>query len=203
MGMLFQPDRVALQSKAGNKKYEWPDSYFKEMDPAKRKAMLDKRSKEEDEQLLEQLKKLFAIRYKKDEKGKYADSFLRYWLELRVAAENLDGLFAERRNRRTVKAALKNLCLDESSDFPPELMYQEMCQLTASYIVTCSRDINYTAMLWGLGMKNDAKIQEKINLDLERIGEAIPKYLHMEEEFRVLKPAILDTKKDYLDLDGE
>ena len=198
MAMLFQPDRVALQSKEENQKYEWPESYFKEMDPAKRKAMLDQRSEEDDGEFLEQLKKLFAIRYKKDDKGKYVDTFLRYWLELRVAAENLDGLFAERRNRKTVKEALKNLCLDETSEFPSDLMYQEMCHLTAAYIVLCSKDINYTAVLWGLGKKNDDKIQDKINLDLERIGEAIPKYLHMEEEFQVLKPAILDTKKLYL-----
>lgn len=58
--------------------------------------------------------------------------------------------------------------------------------------------MNYTSMIWGLGKKSDAKISEKINLDLERIGEAIPKYLSMEEEYRVMKAAILDTKKKYL-----
>lgn len=73
-----------------------------------------------------------------------------------------------------------------------------MCQLTGLYIYSCSKDVNYTSMIWGFGKKSDEKISEKINLDLERIGEAIPKYLSMEEECSVLKAAILDTKKQYL-----
>ena len=196
MAMLFQPDRTPLQPKAGNQEFEWPENYYREIDPVKRKEILDSRT-EEDGEHLEQLKKLFNLRYEKDSKGKYADLFLRNWLDLRITAENLDGMFSEKRNRKAVKTALKNLCLDETSEFPSDLMYLEMCHLTALYIVTCSRDINYTALLWGLGKKNDDKIQAKINLDLERIGEAIPKYLDMEEEFQVLKSAILDTKKLY------
>lgn len=196
--MLFQPERTPWQPEKPGKNNEWPENYFRELDPAKRKKLLDGRDGKEDGPLLEQMRKLFDIRYRKDSRGNYADLFLRSWLELRVTAENLDAMFSQKRNRRAAQEALRSLCLDQDSEFPADLMYREMCQLTAFYIVTCSTDINYTAVLWGLGKKDDKKIREKITLDLERIGEALPKYLHMEEEFQVLQAAIFDTKKEFL-----
>lgn len=177
---------------------EWPANYFAEFKPEARKAILEARRAQEVDETLELLEKLFALRYKQDKKGTYADQFLGYFLELRITAENLDGMFSERKNNKTVKKCLEELQLHEESEFPEELIYQEMCQLTGLYIFSCSKDVNYTSMIWGLGKKSDAKISEKINLDLERIGEAIPKYLSMEEEYRVMKAAILDTKKKYL-----
>lgn len=150
------------------------------------------------DETLECLEKLFALRYTQDKKGKYADQFLGQFLQLRITAENLDAMFSERKNRKTVRQCLEQLQLHAGSEIPEELIYQEMCQLTGLYIYSCSKDVNYTSMIWGFGKKSDEKISEKINLDLERIGEAIPKYLSMEEECRVLKAAILDTKKQYL-----
>lgn len=174
------------------------DLYFRELDPVKRKMILDKKSEDGDAASVKQLKKLFAIRYRADNKGNYADLFLRSWLELKLTAENLDGFFVEKKNRRTAKAALKSLCLDEASEFPPELMYREMCQLAATYLAACSEDSHYTAVLLGLGKKTGKKIRDKMILDLERIGETLPERLQMEQEFAVLRAAIRDVKKLYL-----
>ena len=196
--MLFQEERTPLVPKEKENHVEWPANYFAEFKPEARKAILEARREQEVDETLELLEKLFELRYKQDKKGTYADQFLGHFLELRITAENLDRMFSERKNKKTVKKCLEELQLHEESEFPEELIYQEMCQLTGLYIFSCSKDVNYTSMIWGLGKKSDAKISEKINLDLERIGEAIPKYLSMEEEYRVMKAAILDTKKKYL-----
>lgn len=196
--MLFQEERTPLVPKEKVNQGEWPANYFAEFKPEARKAILEARRAQEVDETLELLEKLFALRYKQDKKGTYADQFLGHFLELRITAENLDSMFSERKNKKAVKKCLEKLQLHEGSEFPEELIYQEMCQLTGLYIFSCSKDVNYTSMLWGLGKKSDEKISEKINLDLERIGEAIPKYLSMEEEYRVMKAAILDTKKKYL-----
>lgn len=175
----------------------WPDNYFAEAAPEKRKQILDQ-AMAENAEMAEQIGRLFERRYKKDKNGKYADTFLREFLQLKMTAENLDSMFAEKKNKKAAVRALHQMCLDEASEFPEEILYREMCQLAAWYIRICAGDKNYTAILWGLGKKSDAKITEKIALDLDRIGEAIPKYLDMEEEFRILKRAILDMKEKYL-----
>ena len=96
-------------------------------------------------------------------------------------------------NGKTEKQCLEQLQLHAGSEIPEELIYQEMCQLTGLYIYSCSKDVNYTSMIWGFGKKSDEKISEKINLDLERIGEAIPKYLSMEECAESCNPGYKET----------
>lgn len=196
--MLFQEERTPFVSKEKKNQGDWLENYFVEFDPVARKVILDKRRNEEVDETLKCLEKLFALRYKQDKKGKYADQFLKQFLQLRITAENLDVMFSERKNKKAVRQCLEQLQLHADSEFPEELIYREMCQLTGLYIYFCSRDVNYTSMIWGLGKKSDEKISVKINLDLERIAEAIPKYLAMEAECKMLKTAILDTKKQYL-----
>ena len=99
--MLFQEDRTPIVPKGKKNHGEWPENYFAEFDPAARKAILDKQRNEEVDETLECLEKLFALRYKQDKKGNYADQFLGQFLQLRITAENLDAMFSERKNRKT------------------------------------------------------------------------------------------------------
>lgn len=195
--MLLQTEESILKTETPQQNYEWPENYFAETDPVKRRQILDARAGKEDS-YLEQLEKLFQARYEQDKSGKYADIFLRSFLELKMTALDLDAAFSEKKNRRAVGRALKNLCLTETEGLSREILYREMCQLTALYIVLCAGDKNYTSVLWGVGKKSNAKIIEKIDLDLRRVGEALPEYLKLGEEFRILQNAILDTKKKYL-----
>ena len=195
--MLFETEETILKSQPAKTEYEWPENYFAETDPAKRRRILDARAGEEDP-WLEQLEKMFQARYERDRSGKYADTFLRSFLELKMTALNLDAAFSEKKNRKAVYKALKNLCLTETEGLSREVLCREMCQLTALYIVLCAGDKNYTSVLWGIGKKSNEKITEKIDLDLRRIGEALPEYLKLEAEFRILQNAILDTKKKFL-----
>ena len=194
---LFGPDRrTPLASKYAISE-EWPECYYREFDPAVRLRMLEECTKDTPENL-EQMKQLFELRYKQDDKGKYADLFLRYFVDLRLVSEQLDKLFSKKRNIKYARKALENLQLSGNSQFSEDILSMEMYQLASFYIIACSSDINYTAVVFGLGKKDDDKIREKLKLELTRIGKLIPKYLEMQEEFKVLTRSIEETIEEYL-----
>ena len=194
---LFGPDRrTPLASKYAISE-EWPERYYREFDPAVRLRMLEECTKDTPENL-EQMKQLFELRYKQDDKGKYADLFLRYFVDLRLVSEQLDKLFSKKRNIKYARKALENLQLSGDSRFSEDILSMEMYQLASFYITACSSDINYTAVVFGLGKKDDDKIREKLKLELTRIGKLIPKYLEMQEEFKVLTRSIEETIEEYL-----
>ena len=194
---LFGPDRrTPLASKYAISE-EWPERYYREFDPAVRLRMLEECTKDTPENL-EQMKQLFELRYKQDDKGKYADLFLRYFVDLRLVSEQLDKLFSKKRNIKYARKALENLQLSGDSRFSEDILLMEMYQLASFYIIACSSDINYTAVVFGLGKKDDDKIREKLKLELTRIGKLIPKYLEMQEEFKVLTRSIEETIEEYL-----
>ncbi len=176
----------------------WPENYYSETDPAKRKAFLEEALKETGGEETEQRKKLFELRYSQDKKGVYADNFLRVWMELKMLTANLGSPLGAKKNKKRALAALHELCLDRSEEFSGEILYQEMCHLTARYILACADDTNYGSFIWGFGKISDEKLRKKIRLDLEQIGEGIPFALGLEEEFRILNKAVLTVKEQYL-----
>lgn len=143
--MLFQEDRTPIVPKGKKNHGEWPENYFAEFDPAARKAILDKQRNEEVDETLECLENCLHFGIHRTKKGKYADQFLGQFLQLRITAENLDAMFSERKNRKTVRQCLEQLQLHCRFRNPGELIYQEMCQLTGLYIYSCSKDVNYTS----------------------------------------------------------
>ena len=194
---LFGPDRrTPLASKYAISE-EWPERYYREFDPAVRLRMLEECTDDTPENL-EQMKQLFKLRYKQDDNGKYADLFLRYFVDLRLVSEQLDKLFSKKRNIKYARKALENLQLSGNSQFSEDILLMEMYQLASFYITACSSDINYTAVVFGLGKKDDDKIKQKLKLELTRIGKLIPKYLEMQEEFKVLTRSIEETIEEYL-----
>ncbi len=172
------------------------EEYFNEPDPVKRKAALDALPADgDDAELVAQMKKLFEIRYTPHAKIGYADNFVRQFLELKMAAENLDSQFARKRVRRQVLKAIHELCLDRTDEFSEWLLYREMCHLTALYISSCQGDKHYNSFIWGIGQVSDERQAKRLNRDMDRVGEAIPKYLDLEEEYAIMKRAILATRE--------
>ncbi len=171
------------------------EEYFREPMADKRKEILDQITVEEvGQDWLDQLHTLFDLRYKPDGKGGYADHFLRAFFDLKQASEDADSTFGYKRNRRKVLAALSTLCLDRvgngEGEYARDILYREMCHLTAFYISTCQVDHNYNAVIWGVGHVNDERTRKRLTLDLDRIGEALPRYLDLEDEYVLMKEAV-------------
>lgn len=194
--MLFD-EKLLQQTKAAEPAREWPLNYYMELKPEKRKALLEEQMRQGRSEELEQIEKLFQIRYISDKKGNYADTFMRSYLELRMTAEKMDVMFAERRNKKIVLQALHHMQADGTSEIPEELVYQELCHLISLYVQSSVTDKNYTSILWGMFKNSDEKILEKMRRDLAMIGEALPEMLHLETECRILSKAIADTKARY------
>lgn len=167
------------------------EEYYREPEPAKRKEILYAyRPEDFDAEKLEQMKKLFNVRYSVDSKGVWTDRFVRSFLELRMIADNMESYFASKRNKKMGAATVHQLCLDRQEEFSEDVLYRELCHLTAFYISTCGSDKSYNSVIWGMGKRSDAKVRGKIAYDMQQVGEAIPKYLDMEEECRLLTKAI-------------
>ncbi len=171
------------------------EEYYRELNPEKRKKILDAlTSLDEKNSELDHMQKLFGLRYKKSAKGVFADQFLQYWLELKMAAKNADSYVSARRTKKQVVSAWHMLCLDRVMEFDRDILYREMCHLTRLYITLCSQDESYNAFLWGLGRISEEKRKDKMIRDLELIGEEMPKSFDLEKEFEILKSAIRDTR---------
>ncbi|MCD8217642.1 MAG: hypothetical protein LUD01_06285 [Clostridiales bacterium] len=176
------------------------EEYYREPEPAERKKILDACVPDDsDAERLEQMKRLFEIRYSVDKNGVWADSFVRSFLELRMIAEKTGSIFASRRNKKTGMAALESLCLNRLGEFGEDVLYRELCHTTAVYISACTRDKKYTSLIWGLGKISDKKTVGKIRYDMQKVGEDIPKLLHAEEECRILSRAVKDTEEKMLE----
>lgn len=196
--MLFEQKRTRIQRKEIEGDEAKLDVYFKTVDPESRKAILDHSTAPEQQEVVAMLRKFFDIRYQMGKNGRYADSFLRHFIEMRMVRDNLDGWFSTKKNLKTVKNALEHMCLVDNSEFPEEILYGEMCQLVALYIETCYGDTNYTAIYCGFGKISDASIRAKLQNDLDAVGEIVPKHLHLEKECRILTQATKDMAALYL-----
>ncbi len=167
------------------------EEYYREPEAEGRKAILDQITADEiGQDWLDQLHTLFDARYKPDGKGGYADYFLRAFFDLKQAADDADSTFGYKRNRKKVYNALHTLCLDRGDEFAYDILFREMCHLTAFYISTCQIDHNYNAVIWGVGRVNDDRTRKRLTRDMDRIGEALPKYLDLHEEYDLMKSAV-------------
>lgn len=177
----------------------WPEDYYKKMDPAKRRGLLDEALAARPGDIrLTQIRQLFELRYTRDKKGGYADRFLRAWLDLKMTAGNLQSKFAEKKNRKNALKALHCLCLDQTDVFSEEILSREMFHLAVHYMLACAEDASYGAVFLGFGKMSDAKRRQKIRQDLDQIGKILPGALGLEKEFGILTEAVRRAEEQYL-----
>lgn len=175
------------------------EDYYREPDAAKRKALLDGYLQEKsDAAVPAQMKILFELRYKRNKKGGYDDRFIGGWLDLKFVAEAPDGMLSKKRNRKMAQDAVRMLCLDRRGEFPEEVLYEEMCHLTLTYISSCTEDSHYKGVFWGLGTVSDERLKSRLAADLDELTEGLARYPDLEDDFRILKKAIVDTKAGVL-----
>ena len=101
---MFSEQELRIR-KETDSRGSWPEDYYKKMDPAKRRGLLDEALAARPGDIrLTQIRQLFDCVfdccYTRDKKGGYADRFLRAWLDLKMTAGNLQSKFAEKKNRK-------------------------------------------------------------------------------------------------------
>ncbi len=171
------------------------DEYFQELDPIKRKAILDAIEPEAgEEEALAAARALFSLRYKQNKrKETYADLFIRAFVDLRVVAFNEDDNILDKRTfAKQVRNAAHVLCLDRADEFPREVLAGEMHQLVSLFVHSSLHDHHYGAILFGMGRLDDEVLAAKVKSDLTGIRDGILHYVGSDAAYDILQEALTD-----------
>lgn len=187
--------------------YSWPENYYMETKPEKRKAILDGRmageirdtgvdseaeqkdaSKEADDNYLRL--ELWEHRYEKMRKGDIKDCFLAAWLDLMLLGPMVDSKFGRKNAKRQAIKAIDQMCIPQVEHYGKELLLEELKHTVLLYCCTSMEDRQYSTIIFGFGRMKMDKIKLKLTAELQDVGISIPEKLGLKEEMALLTEAI-------------
>ena len=154
----------------------WPESYYLEIDPAKRLPLLNDAISEGLEPEENSIRKeLFYLRYEENiyaESG-YADRFMRAFMNIGLLTKNRPSRFGMKSARKKMLGYLSLLGLDnvsERSDLYRDLLFKEYCHMGQVFIALSKADKNYGSVLAGFGKIKEDTLEKKLRTDLAAAG---------------------------------
>ena len=168
--------------------YDWPESYYMEVDAGRRLSLLEEHLNQEESDTINSLRmELWQMRYQPLKKGnEYKDNFMAglvQWLMLTIDAARP---FSKKRARKEAGQVLVQLGLTSEEHFTRELLETEMKHLFLVYAATCLEDRQYGSLLFGFGRIKKDKVEKKIAEDIRKVGFSLPDLLDMHTEFSVV-----------------
>jgi hypothetical protein len=172
-------------------------AYYREIDPQKRKALLEEAIRTGEEPEANEIRKeLWEIRYKdRAEGGKdaRADGYFRMWMALEYNKDAKKKFFGGNRGaRKEIGKHLKELKFKEFQEkggLYEELLYRECCHLVKTYMELCEKDKSYNSTLYGILNISSERAKEKLKQDIHQIAIELPAHLQMEQELSILTRA--------------
>ncbi len=171
----------------------WPDCYYREMEPAIRRQLLDEASRQgltpEDNEIREFL---FKKRYQLGKHG-YIDSFLKTWMEFKYVYGSGNGSFSIKKNQKRIRALFKELGEPEiraMGERAVEILSREYEHSGLVYITLSSTDPSYRAVIFGLGSVSEERLAQRITADFVVAAKVIPEQLGMTEELSLWIEAV-------------
>ncbi len=153
------------------------NDYYNEYDPIRRKRILDSLVPGEGtQQDIEQMRTLFALRYKQNRKGVYVDHFLNAVLTFRMISYHSSN-FNKRQNRKEVDRAAHKLCLDRAEEFDLNVFCREMCNALAQYVSDSLADSRYTGIVFGSEGTRANTSRDKVEQEFGEIRDLLETYL--------------------------
>ncbi len=174
--------------------YQWPENYYLETDPEKRKAILEVQNNPEEAELNKLRMELWNLRYEKMKNGKYKDTFLGAMLEFLIMRGQSVSAMGKRRMKKDAQKALEMFGIPKAEHFGKELLVEEIKHAVLLYSISSLNDKNYNAVLFGFGKKKKENVEAKITSDLDAVGHEVPEKLEMVEECQILTEAIEQAK---------
>lgn len=170
--------------------------YYREIDPKKRKALLEQSiAAGEDPEDNAIRKELWELRYKNPSdavKGGLADGYLALWMSMEFNKDADRKLFGYKGARKDIGAHLQRLKFKEFQEKGgkyEELLYRECCHMVTTYMGLCATDKSYNTMLCGLVSIGEEKAKEKLKADIYQTAVALPPSIKMEEELAIVTKA--------------
>lgn len=171
-------------------------AYYREADPMKRRALLEKSIAQGEEPGENAIRKeIWEIRYRdsSDAKGtQRADGFLRLWMSLEFNRDAQKKWLGVKRARKEIAGLLEKLQFAQiagKSELHHELLYRECCHLVKIYMELCEKDKNYNNLLCGLISMSSERSKEKLQNDILQTAVKLPAALQMEEELDLITKA--------------
>ncbi len=183
--MLIQKKEEILKEETNP--YDWPESYYMEIDADQRKRLLDEQMRKDPGQKVDELRtELWQLRYVPVKKGdKYKDVFMGALVELIWLCTDVQKPFSARRVAKQAEKALESLGLKKEAHFSRELLLAEMKHLFLVYAVTCMEDKQYQNVIFGFGRMKKEKIEQKLAGEILQVSSWLPAQLKMEAEFEL------------------
>lgn len=193
--MLIKEEKKQEEINAEKNPYEWPKSYYMEIDAGKRRQLLEERIREGDEGEDNFLRmELWDHRYevikkigKKEEK--YKDCFMAALMQLLMLSDESNRPLFRKRAEKEISKVLKMLGVDKEAHYTRELLLEEIKHLFLVYAVTSMEDRQYSTILFGLGKMKKEKIEQKLIMDIYKIIYELPENTGGQEGFSLIAQA--------------
>ena len=174
----------------------WPRVFYDEMDAENRSSMLERAIEQGLEPEKDAVrKKLLSCRYgKKERGGVIPDRYMQLILEC---------MYKERQKIRNAKSTrllqqkLDELGMTEAASGTAaerEVLQGEIRHAIRLYASICRQDLNYSAIIFGLGRMNEETIEAKIRRDLEIISRGLDELADQNPAAAMWKAAALDLR---------
>ena len=193
--MLIREEKKQEEKKEERNPYEWPKSYYMEIDPGKRRQLLEERIREGDEgednllrmELWDHRYELIKKSGKKEEK--YKDCFMAALMQLMMLSDESGRPLFRKKAGREIAGVLKMLGVDQEAHYTRELLLEEIKHLFLVYGVTSMEDRQYSTVIFGFGRMKKEKIEQKLLTDIYKIIYELPENTGMEEAFSLIVQA--------------
>lgn len=177
--------------------YDWPENYYMETDPQKRKNILERRMAEghpEEEQENALRLELWEHRYEVMRNAKIKDCFIGAWMDLMLMKDQSEGRFGKKGLKKQALKAIDAMCLEKEEHYGKELLLAELKHMALLYACASLTDRQYSSVLFGFGKMKKEKIDAKIIADMDAVASVVPKNLDLEQETALLQEAIFLAK---------
>lgn len=180
----------------------FPDDYYQETDPGRRRAILMEALEKEDTAEDRIQERLWDLRYKKMYHGRdvqWADGYIRLWMALKFAAQYADSFFGGRGAKKEVRKILDELEIARFMEGGPqerELLYREFYHGACLYLQICSSDRNYSSTILGMVPLKEGSVQEKIARDVYASLFVGARFAQVEEELALFRQAAVAAFED-------
>ncbi len=180
----------------------WPDDYYREMDGAQRKKLLDEALENPEERSGDTgpedglRLKLWQTRYR--DSGGQIDYFMKAWLDLSLTANNQPPSGKVRQKRAALEAA-RALMLDHDrrsgglrageADILTKLCHSEYVHLFHLIIHLYLSDYGFTHHVLGIGKLDADAVRRKVAQRLASVTRELPARLELSELFGPLERA--------------
>lgn len=168
--------------------------YYKETDPAKRRALLEQSiASNEDAEANEVRKEILDSRYKGImSDGTVADGYLKFWMALEFNRNAGHKVFGAGRAQKEIRKELDDVKFRElraKSPLHEELLYRECVHLVNLYIDLCERDKNYNSVLCGLMTIKKENAVAKLQKDIYETAIQLPQEIGLSDDLDLITKA--------------